>query len=381
MASTSAGVVLVLALVAAVGAAGAARAVSAPRAWPGETIRYRDLTGSHGYRTAVLEAVAAWNRVGLGVRFVRAQRGHSSVQIVFKAGRCLSGVAGRAPTGFQRFGARVVVRSCPAIVRPLLVAHELGRVLGLGDDDHSCSLMNSKGASDGKTFAAPARCSRTAPPAWLPGLVDPNTAARARALYAAPPAAFDLRFTAGPQPRLDWRQPPGSTGRTLVLRTTGRCPVPNDVSSAGGAVVVYSKAGYAGLHYAVDTSLGSTPGGYCYRLFNVSAAGRPTPSRPFVFVLPPGPIAVAATITPSPIAGAPVAFADRSTDGGSIVHWRWDFGDPASDTADVLDTTDAALGRAPTHTYAAAGMYTVTLTVTDNFGRSATTTLGLTVQR
>jgi hypothetical protein len=258
-------------------------------------------------------------------------------------------------------------------VRPLLVAHELGRVLGLGNDDRACSLMNSKGRSDGRTFAAPARCSRAAPPAWLPRLVDPLTAARARTLYAAPTQAVDVRFTPGPQPRLDWRQPRGSSNRTLVLRTSGRCPVPADVMGGTGATVVYAKPSYRGLHWAVDTTLGAEASA-CYRLFNVSAAGRPAASQAFSYAPAP---AAAAAVTSGATAGSPVAFADRST--GAIVHWRWDFGDPASGAANVVDTTDPALGRAPTHTYAAAGTYTVTLTVADGAGRSATAAISVTV--
>jgi hypothetical protein len=378
---TRAGFVLVLAVAAAAGLGGAAGATSATRVWPGATIGYRDLTGDHGYHAAVLAAVAAWNRLGLGVRFAPAPSGASVVQIAFVAGRCLSGVAGRAPIGFQRFGARIVVRSCPPIVRPLLVAHELGRVLGLANDNHGCSLMNSKGASDGRTFAGPAQCSREQPPAWLPLLIDPLSASRARALYASPPAALDVRFSAGTQPRLDWREPAGSSRRTLVLRTTGHCPVFADVTGSTAAKVLYSKASYAGLHYAIDTSLGSAPGSYCYRLFNLTASGRPTASGTFRIVVVPGPVAVAAVATSPVVVGGPVTFADRSSDGGgSIVHWHWDFGDPATGAADVVDTADPALGQAPTHTYAAAGTYTVTLSVSDNLGRSATTAISITVQ-
>jgi hypothetical protein len=373
--------VLVLAVAAAAGLGGTAGAAPATRVWPGTTIGYRDLTGGHGYHAAVLAAVAAWNRLGLGVRFVPAAAGGSVVQIAFVAGRCLAGVAGGAPIGFQRFGARIVVRSCPPVVRPLLVAHELGRVLGLPTDDHGCSLMNSKGSSDGRTFAAPAGCFRDQPPAWLPLLVDPLSASRARALYAPPPAALDVRFTAGTQPRLDWREPAGSSRQILVLRTTDRCPVAGDVAGNTDATVLYSKASYTGLHYAIDTSLGSTPGSYCYRLFNLSASGRPTASRTFRILVAPGPVAVAAIVTSPALAGGPVTFADRSTDdGGSIVHWRWDFGDPAGGPTDVVDTTDATLGQAPSHTYATAGTYTVTMTVSDDLGRSATTTISVTVQ-
>ncbi len=58
-------------------------------------------------------------------------------------------------------------------------------------------------------------------------------------------------------------------------------------------------------------------------------------------------------------------FTDASTDGdGTIASWSWNFDDgtPAVTTADAV------------HTYAAAGTYDVTLTVTDNDGASASVT-------
>ena len=48
---------------------------------------------------------------------------------------------------------------------------------------------------------------------------------------------------------------------------------------------------------------------------------------------------------------------------GSIVAYDWDFGDGNSGT-----------GVSPTHSYAAAGLYTVSLTVTDNAGATDTAT-------
>jgi hypothetical protein len=341
-------------------------------------IAYRDLTGGHGYHAAVRSAVRAWNRLHLGVRLVPAGAGAASnVQIAFAAGRCLSAQAGSATTGFQRFGGRIIVRACPRVVRPLLVAHELGRVLGLPDDDAGCSLMNRRGASDGRSYAAPAGC-RGSRPAWLPQLVDPRTAARARALYAAPAAPRDARLVPGEALRIEWTEPRGSgAARTVVARSNAGCPTPIDVA-ARTTTVLYERPAYAGLHFALDAAAPVT-GPLCYRVFNVGRRGRMTAAAGLRYRVGVPP-AAAFTVSPTPGAGTPISFTDTSTDpDGSIVEWRWDFGDPGSGAADLLDTTDPAAGRSPTHTYAQPGAYVVRLTVVDDGGMTATATATVTV--
>ena len=53
-----------------------------------------------------------------------------------------------------------------------------------------------------------------------------------------------------------------------------------------------------------------------------------------------------------------VTFTDASTDDGTVSTWAWDFG----------DENTSALQAPEAHTYAANGTYTVTLTVTDEYG-------------
>jgi len=62
--------------------------------------------------------------------------------------------------------------------------------------------------------------------------------------------------------------------------------------------------------------------------------------------------------------GLACAFTDGSTDSdGTVTAWSWNFGDGATSTT-----------RNPSHTYAAAGIYSVSLTVTDDDGASHTVT-------
>lgn len=64
-----------------------------------------------------------------------------------------------------------------------------------------------------------------------------------------------------------------------------------------------------------------------------------------------------------------VDFTDQSTDfDGSIVEWSWNFGDGSSST-----------DQNPSHTYAADGTYTVSLTVTDDGGETGSTSQDVTV--
>jgi PKD repeat protein len=80
------------------------------------------------------------------------------------------------------------------------------------------------------------------------------------------------------------------------------------------------------------------------------------------------------TVSPSgPVTGQEVQFngsASTGAGGAAITQWAWDFGDGATATESSATTS---------HNYAAAGSYTVRLTVTDSSGRTGSTTVTVSV--
>lgn len=82
---------------------------------------------------------------------------------------------------------------------------------------------------------------------------------------------------------------------------------------------------------------------------------------------------VASFVAPSCTAAAACSFSSTSTDpDGSIIATHWEFGEPTS-------PTNTADGATASHTYAAAGTFNVTLTVTDDKNLTNVTTLPVTV--
>ena len=116
----------------------------------------------------------------------------------------------------------------------------------------------------------------------------------------------------------------------------------------------YASAGTYTVGLTVTDNDGAT--GYIQHDVTVSPANVP-PTAAFTF-------------SPSnPVAGATVAFIDKSWDSdGSIASWLWSFGDGGTST-----------GQNPTHQYMTAGTYTVTLTVTNNSGSKSSSSQTVTV--
>jgi PKD repeat protein len=104
------------------------------------------------------------------------------------------------------------------------------------------------------------------------------------------------------------------------------------------------------------------PGPYTVALTVMAADGTSHGTSRTVVVAGP-PVPAFSVTTASPTEGAPVSFVSSSTDpnpGGSIASYSWNFGDGSA----------AGSGPTPSHTFSA-GSYNVTLTVMNNYGKSA----------
>jgi PKD repeat protein len=136
----------------------------------------------------------------------------------------------------------------------------------------------------------------------------------------------------------------------------GTCPTgPEDRR----ADVVYEGAAKPGE--VVDYP--SNRGRKCYAVFALGRLMRPSAAATAVFVGTP--IADFEHAADGPLA---VQFLNRASDDGEVVTTRWSFGDGTTSTEPD-----------PRHEYATAGPKTVTLTVTDDEGNSASVTKTVTV--
>ncbi len=138
----------------------------------------------------------------------------------------------------------------------------------------------------------------------------------------------------------------GSTSFTSEGTITGYAWDFGDGATATGPVAnhTYSSAGTFNVHLVVTGSLGYTDEAIA-QIVVTSAGGTPT--------------AVIAANAHSGLVGLTVSFSSAASvdPGGAIVSRAWSFGDGGASTA-----------ASPAHTFNTAGVFTVTLTVTDNSG-------------
>ncbi len=186
--------------------------------WPGRTIPY--YSSATRYAWSVKQAVAAWNKSGARIRFVRVTRARAKV--IIRVARPAFGGAGWATIGYPCDW--YVNGKC---VRPVrgrvlltpgkdrwsmadMATDELGHVLGLDHEDRRCAVMNFAGSAWGGF-----QCAEEHPPGkWRCRLIERDDARGAVRRYggrvkavrpdplcwtdAPPPAPLELTATADP---------------------------------------------------------------------------------------------------------------------------------------------------------------------------------------
>ena len=203
-------------------------------------------------------------------------------------------------------------------------------------------------------------------PAHADGTVDVRvTNTRATSPVNAPAD----EFTFVPVPTLDSIDPTSGTviGGTLITITgthlTGATAV------AFGALAGYAVTVIDDTTLTVKTPISTTPGPV---LVAVTTPGGVTSEAVYYTYTNLAPIAVASATAISGEVILTIGFSSDGSvdpDGGYIIGWLWDFGD-GSPTSSL---------NGPIHSYLNPGIYTATLTVTDNAGATGTDTIDITV--
>jgi hypothetical protein len=263
---------------------GALLAVASPaeaaRKWPRGRITYVDQTKDSG---AVKRAVRAWNRSGLKVRFVKVSSPRKAQLLIRNSrrvpGGCGTGLATLGYTPGRKAFVNILHgrdsdgQACAWPGQTLVVAHELGHVLGLGHTDKGCSLMNTSHTGG----IAPTQCYDDDPQAevgsWRCAIFTKSDLRRAKRIYggtikplgptwcdiAARPATGPLTVSADgmatvtrlPEPALPawmptWAEPgfelhvtPNTCSATPGDQTSMRTSLPWGADVAPGATATY----------------------------------------------------------------------------------------------------------------------------------------------
>jgi PKD repeat protein len=236
------------------------------------------------------------------------------------------------------------------------VLHELGHTLGLGHSDQGASTHSTTTAADWN-----AAVMHSVIPASNPSVPQTDDAQAIQYYYggggsSVPAPAAGFVFSPGnPTAGQTVSFTDASTGSpTSWLWTFGD----GSTSTAQNPTRTFTQSGTYTVTLVASNAGGSSSAN---RVLTVTSATPPATNAPAPeYSFSP----------PDPTPATAVQFTDAST--GSPLSWAWNFGDPASGSANSSSL------RNPTHYFLSAGTYTVSLTVS-NGGGSTTATHSLTV--
>lgn len=137
----------------------------------------------------------------------------------------------------------------------------------------------------------------------------------------------------------------GALDNCVAVESCGGTCSPGPAPVNGGTIMSYCHITAAGVNF--NNGFGTQPGNLIRNNVNTASCL-------------PGDIAPTATYNNTPVSGLAVSFTATGT--GTNNTYTWNFGDPTS------GTNNTTTGASPSHTFTAAGTYTVELTVTNDCG-------------
>lgn len=354
--------------------------------FPSRTITYHDGTGSR-YKKEVAAAAAAWNKSGAKVKWVKTSKSKARVPIRVSKKIPGAGLAWYYGNGRGLIELRPTLKKgqltelAGSGVATQVIVHEMGHVMGLDHVTDTCAIMQPVLGNGCKRSSViwQFRCrllekddlrGGVALFGGRVGKVGPefcDSVAAPRAVTGLAVAATAPNEDGSSGVNVSWTTPKGKELESVrILRKRDSCPTGPEDRDADN--VGFETANPGQSQSTLDLGGFPASGRYCYAAIVYGKFSRPGKMATVLYEHTGPPAAefrpqADFEWTPQED-GTTVRFTDFSeVNEGQIESWHWDFADGQFSNE-----------RNPTHAFEPGRDYSVTLTVTDDQGRTDTET-------